>query len=848
VIDLGLVLELALLASGPAAFLAQVSTQVEEEVRWLRFPPAWVTVLVIVPIVVAFSLAFYRREHLIGKSGWRWVLAALRVLLILLVLGMLAEPVRRKTTYETRDSTLVVLVDDSLSMDIADRFSDRDHVASIATFLESSAESIESTSRYDLVRRLFSDSKIGFLEKLRSKGNVVLSTFARSAEERARWVREGTTSTPGEAAAQRAAEQSADVAIDPLPPYATVRADARVQETRIGESIRDAVAAVIGSGFGGREERVSGVLVVTDGQENSGSVPSLEIARRLGERGTPIHILGIGNPDPPRDIRIVNVDASDVVLVDDIAVFDVTIAAEGFAGERVSVRLEVDGRNEDTEYVSLLGDGREQPVRLDYRPRRAGEATATISVDKLGGEVFHDNNVASRTIRILDEKIRILYIENLPRWEYRFLQHAFVRDLTTETHVWLFSADDDFVQESSPSIQPLVEFPTSREALFRYHVIIIGDVDPALLGADVCSHLKDFVDEGGGLIFISGRHANPAKYARTDLYPVLPVEVPESVAAAGDFRPVTESFKVRLTPEGRQLPLIRLDNDSERNQRLWEDEADAYYNGLSPFFWYAQAGREKASTVVLARHPRDEDPIHRTGRVIFAYMSYGRGRSFFSAVDNTWRWRAGVENLYFYRFWGQIARFVAAGRLLGQTPRFQVSTDKLTYRLGETVSIDARVFDVNMKPSQDKTVTLYHSIEGREGTPPEVLQLALNEVKGAGSYEGTLSASVRGRHDVWLGSESERMAFRTFTVEIPALETRDPRLDRPFLEKLASAGGGKYFDLPQALEAVDMLQGVTRSQTGSIEGDALWDESWVVLLFTVLITLEWILRKRVRLT
>ena len=60
-----------------------------------------------------------------------------------------------------------------------------------------------------------------------------------------------------------------------------------------------------------------------------------------------------------------------------------------------------------------------------------------------------------------------------------------------------------------------------------------------------------------------------------------------------------------------------------------------------------------------------------------------------SAVDSAWRWRTGVENLYLYRFYGQAIRFVSTGRLLGQTPRFNLVTDKRVYTLGERIAIDA---------------------------------------------------------------------------------------------------------------------------------------------------------------
>ncbi len=841
-----------------AVSLAQVvSSQVEESFRWLRLPPAWVVVLVILPLVVAFVVFFYRRENpAVGtgprgsdSAGWRWGLGILRVLVLLAVLAMLAQPVQRRTTYETRDSSLLVLLDDSLSMEIVDRYSRREIPEKLAELFGTTTEFIESTSRYDLIRRLLDDENLGFLKKLREKGKVIVSTFAKSVEEKGRLRRSRDDDGDGDEGrgARAAPDGSADAL---LPPYDEVRNDSRVQETRIAEGLRDAVSSVIGSGFGADEEIVSGVVLVSDGQENSGSASAGEVARRLRGKGTHVYTVGIGNPDEPKDLRIVNVDVNEIVLVDDHVPFVVSVVAEGFDGERVpiSIFLKIESQTVKEKSISLDGDGTRQTVQLDYRPRKPGEFTATVEIDKLGGEVFYDNNSMSKTIRVLDEKIKVLYAENLPRYEYRYLKNSLIRDSTMESHVWLFSADPEFVQESSHSVPSLRSFPRKRAELFRYHVIILGDVDPDDLGEDVMGILKDFVFEGGGLVFISGRNANPSRYLHTDLFAALPVRVTEAERfGVVSQRPVTDSFKVELTPEGKELPVMRLSNDRDQNVFLWEHEGERLFEGLPSFYSFVRAEKEKPGAVVLARHPREVDPIQRQRRVIFAYMNYGKGRSFFSAVDNTWRWRAGVGNKYFGRFWGQVVRFTATGRLFGKTPRRSVTTDKSVYNIGETVKIDARVFDVNMKPSTEKSVTLYYQSQGREGESPEKVDLVLNEIKGQGAYEGAMTAFQRGRHDIWLGSETERLAFRFFTVEIPVLESRDPKLNRTSLEKIALASGGQYHDFYDVMRAVDKVQGVTRAPEGLVENDDLWDEWWVVLLFTALISVEWILRKAVRL-
>jgi len=352
-------------------------------------------------------------------------------------------------------------------------------------------------------------------------------------------------------------------------------------------------------------------------------------------------------------------------------------------------------------------------------------------------------------------------------------------------------------------------------------------------------------------VFIAGESANPSRYLHTPLYQLLPVEVPDSAQTTGRERVPTESFNAVLTGVGKEHPAMRLDNDPQRNISLWQDDPAAEGNHLPAFYWYAQVNREKSGAVKLAVHPRNEHPIYGP-RVIFAFQNFGKGRTFFSAVDNTWRWRAGVDNLYFYKFWGQVIRFMASGRLMGKTQRHQIFTDKATYTIGEKVAIDCRVYDANMKPATEETLKVWHQVESGDESarkPPEALTLALSKVKGPGSYEGTITAGELGRHELWIGTETEHLSTRSFTVVVPDLEYRDTRMNRERLKKIAELSGGKYFDFPQIDALVKDLGGMSRPRQTPIDDrqDDLWDNFWVLLLITGLLAGEWVYRKMVKL-
>jgi hypothetical protein len=843
-----------------ALLLETLSETRERSFQWGSLPPAWVVFLLIVPVVALYVASFYRRERPGEPGRWRWLLGGLRALVILGVLAMLARPLIREIVYQQRDPQVLVMVDDSLSMKIRDKYADRSTPQSIAALFHASPESVERMSRYDLVSRLFKDGEIKFLERLQERGRVVLWAFSGGLKKLRDLPRGGSgASAPRSARAEGGGPAAAgpegapaEPGTDLLPDLEKIQGEERVKQTRIGDSILEAVQGSRGAVSAGGDPEIAGVIVFTDGQQNSGALQPEEAARKLAQRGIPVFTVGVGNPAAPKDVRVINLEASDVVLVGDQVGFEATIASDGFEGDRVRVDLFFDGEVADTKYITLVGKGERQSVRLEHVPKVSGDSEATVKVEPNPAELFEDNNSASRPIKVLDQKIKVLYLEGPPRWEYRFLKNGLIRDPTMEAQVLLYSADKDFIQESSPGIAPLKAFPRTREELFQYHVVMIGDVDPESFTQEGLELLKDFVSEaGGGVVFISGENANPARYLHTALYPLLPVEVPEAGRGA-EARSPTERFNVELTGVGKEHAVMRLDNDPERNRELWENRDDLETRHLPAFYWSADVNREKPGAVKLAVRPTRMHPIYGP-RPVFAFQNFGKGRSFYSGVDNTWRWRAGVDNLYFYRFWGQVVRFAASGRLLGKTNRFSITTDKQTYTIGDKVSIDGRVYDANMKPSTEETIRVFHQVESGGGAAPkapEVITLSLNKVKGPGSYEGTITAEHLGHHEVWIGTENERLGTpRSFTVKVPDLEYRETRMDREKLKKIAEISGGKYHDFQDVPALVKELRSVTKPRLTAIEdrNEDLWDRPWVLLLLTALLAGEWICRKMVKL-
>ncbi|MFQ5654759.1 MAG: VWA domain-containing protein [Planctomycetota bacterium] len=804
-------------------FLLAANPRVETRVEWLHAPEAWIVMLIILPAILLGVWWIYRGERGTLKPWGRFLLVTLRGACLLAILTFLCEPILTRERVQREDSTILLLIDDSYSMGISDRFADPELRARLEQVL--GGPYTESTRRLDLVKGFLASAEIDFIERLRRKGIVrvaACSSGVRIVADLPR-LEEG------------AAPEDPALDLDSI--------ELRGKVTRIGDSLSEAVNEL-------RGETVAAVVLLSDGRDNGGVVRPEEAAFRLGKREIPVHVIGVGNAEEPKDLRVFGLDIAEVVLEGDVVTVDFKVVSEGFEGESVKAELKLvrpDGGVEQTtpRFVSLTGKGEIQPVRMQFRPRNQGRYLARIELAHKEGELFRENNAEERPITVLAQKIKVLYVEGPPRYDYRYLMHALIRDPTMAAQILLTTADPEFLQESSPGLEPLREFPRTREDLFEYHLVIIGDIHPDSLSTRQKEWLVEFVDDqGGGVVFIAGQWYLPHRFRGDPLERLFPVELPDAETSIYEGSNLRDDFHVLLTPEGREHPVMRLTATPEENLSLWEESGRSDIT-LPGFYWFAKVKRLKRGAVALAVH-ESEGHLKYGPRPIFAYQYLGRGRTFISLTDDTWRMRLLVGNKWFYRFWGQIIRFTSAGRLLGKTRRFSVSTDQNEYTLGAEVRILARALDSEFKPTrEEERILQLERVEPRGEGRTEVTA-AQNPARPE-YYEATVEARELGDHRVTLEEAGEEVASAVYRVVVPELEYAEPRMDRPRLEEIAKLSAGSYHEIYDAASIPDGIDPIEREIPISSETEPLWNKYWLLLLFVALLALEWMIRKGFRL-
>ena len=759
-------------------------------------------VLIVLPLLAAVCVLGYRSEPI--STRWKLGLGSLRFGAIALLCLILFRPVIVDREEEVRPAEVILLLDDSASMARVDSYADEETRAGLSPFANGD---LEATTRLELTRNATTRRLIPGLEEKGYKPRLMRfdATAAAMAD---------ANSLSG-----------------------------RGRATHLGDSL----SAALGSHRG---RHVTDVVLISDGRSTGGS-PSIDAGRSAAATGIPIHSLLVGDLRPEKNLSVELVEAPPSVLEGDEFPISVRVEGRGLApGSRAQILLEEITGSDD---VRLLAEDLVEPDETGVRVvliappssiEGARERRLRVSVTPVEDETLLNDNQIQLSVTVTPERIRVLYIDGYPRWEYRYLKNLLLRaDAHLEASCYLLSATPDFIQESSKDVAPLTAVPTSRrELLENYDVIILGDVNPYAISPDPArceeflESVQAFVEGGGGLLAQAGEYDDPYSFEGTTLEDLLPVTIDGAtrLGFSGDTRE-----EQRPTLESPLAPhqIVRLHADVDTNRRLWEDE-----DGLRGFYWYQPVSRAKPGASVLLRHPSDEGPYGRYPLLTVGY--YPSGRTMFLALDSTWMWRYRFGDRYHERFWRNAVRWLALGRLKSGNRRIRLDSLKARWSLEERITVEARVLDEDFRPAEDPAYEAW--LKDPDGARTAI---RLDKVeRREGLYRSSFEVERPGRWSVTLERDGEPPATTEFEVSLPSLETADPSPDPEALAALARLTSGEALHLAELERLLETFPGgEERREPVSTSLEDAWDDWSTLLIALGLLSAEWILRKRVEL-
>ena len=574
-----------------------------------------------------------------------------------------------------------------------------------------------------------------------------------------------------------------------------------------------------------QEKNLKAVLLISDGDWNLGPSP-ISIATRYRDREIPIYSIVTGQDQP----------------IPDLSLEEVTAPAYGLFGEQISIPYTIQShlpRDVSTE-VRLM-NGKEiltskkitLPAKSSFRdsimwyPTEVGEFDLKLEFPVEKDEALKDNNSAKFNIGVRVVKLNILVVDSQPRWEYRFLRNALARDPGVDLNCVLLH----------PKISPgggrdyLTSFPGSREMLSRYDVIFLGDVGVGenQLSKKDAELIKGLVEQqGSGLIFMPGRRGNHVSLMDSELKDLIPVVLNEDNPKGIGLN--NESV-LTLSTLGRRHLLTRFDADEITNDQIWKM--------LPGFYWSTAVTKSRPGTQVLAVH---SELRNQYGRIpLLAIRNAGLGKVLFMGTDSAWRWRRGVEDKFHYRFWSQVARWMAHKRHLAEKEGIRLSFSPETPKVGDRIFLQATILDKAGFPLEGGDV------QGEFLYPTGVDEsLQLNEIDGGwGVYSAEFSAKEGGVYEIKIESPDEDRKLETkITVSMPQREKLGRPVNRSILTEIASITGGESANIDNLQDIIEKISVLPEPKPVELR-TLLWSNPWWGGFILLLLATYWTGRKLV---
>lgn len=571
--------------------------------------------------------------------------------------------------------------------------------------------------------------------------------------------------------------------------------------------------------------RIVSMVLFSDGNNNAGQSPLAE-AQRLRSQQIPVIAVGFGSESAGKasqDLSARELIAGPNVFVKNVLPVRGTIGIRGYENRPVDVELFVEGSTTPVDTVRVKAkpgttkDGFSLvPItNLKWRPDKPGETKLTLKIKPLEGEQIQTNNEIGTYVTVQKGGLAVLYIQG-PNfaWEYKYLTRALdaSREIQVDLRVVRRSAADD------PSV-----LPNEDLAPLKYDVIILGDVPANFLTDFQHRMLVNAVKAGAGLMMLGGRSSFGAGgWANTELAKILPTEI-----HGGDGQ-IEKEIKVVPNPVGLENYVLRLAPSVADSARVWAN--------LPPIQGANRLGPAKQGASILA--------LASDGEPLMVSQSVPKGRVFVFGGE-TWPWaRLNDEsNLAHRRFWRQSILWLAQKEDKGES-QVKLTLDRRRVAIGQKLELTATARDSKNEPISGVKYDTKIEYLGPHATV-EKLDLFNQGSEARANYfptgqVGEYRASVIGTRDgQQIGSDTAR-----FLVYQDDRELENPAADHALLRQIASITGGKTLAPEQLGKYLKSLDGEVLTDTVVQKEVRLWDNWPFLLIFTVLLTLEWFLRKR----
>ena len=258
--------------------------------------------------------------------------------------------------------------------------------------------------------------------------------------------------------------------------------------------------------------------------------------------------------------------------------------------------------------------------------------------------------------------------------------------------------------------------------------------------------------------------------------------------------------------------------------------------------WSADvAGLARGASMLLA-NSNQLAGVHR--QPILAVQYVGAGKTLFSGVEETWRWRKSIGDKFHYRFWAQAIRWMVRRHFNEGDRLCRLSLSRVECNVSEKVEIEAYCLGDDGFPLSNADVSVL--ITPEKGEPQ---RLALQAAPGGwGIYRGTFIPQQEGQYKfnpiVAKYGPNPLVSKTILQVMRPDLEKSYLAQDVNALKAIAAASGGTYNNIAGTSGLKSLL--TAKAGHRMLTEEFAPFRNWIYYaVLAIVLSAAWYLRKRI---
>ena len=550
-----------------------------------------------------------------------------------------------------------------------------------------------------------------------------------------------------------------------------------------------------------KNKNSAGSVIITDGQANIGKELELEdfgIYR-------PIHIIGVGNTSPFVDVAIKSIDAPPVIIKGENAELTVSITYNGKPNKKFNITLYSQDKLMGSKVIFCSGNNSVDKVRFMIKPEQTGKMEYRVQVNSLADEINIQNNKQIVSINVLKNIYMVAVITGAPNFNTQFLK----KNIFDNSKIKF----DHFIYRNNSYSTPMKKFWDTK------YDLIIFDNHP--------------IDE----------NANEWKsYIRVFAKKILSQKTSLALIAGYDIqKDIFESY-LKLMELNYKKSIIKLESkfpwEITENWELTFPFAgynfnNEYENNFPPIYVGINISPNNAN--VLANFSISEMKVpllllSEKGPLRFAVWT--------SPDLNQLHFKTQNEN--YTSFFGDFFNPVITWLMRTSNEKsFYFRSNKNSYQQGEQISIVGKPI-VDSRNNAEGYIHIYSN-----DSLINTKQLFYDSNKK--SYEGKFWASKAGKLDYKIemfdDEKSRIVSEGEVDVQESQIELNKVFLNELPLKKLANKTNGSFNYWDSRNKLIDLINKKIEKTVGNTR-IILNRELKVVVFLIMLVSIEWLLRRR----